>query len=287
MSTKTSEDKAAETRETDKTQTSEAKEVNTSETAEQSESKIPSLTADQSDSASVEDPNPSVKTKKGTNYSREEIKKLLTLLQDVLPVTESDWEELTAKFNENCSFNRTSGSLKNKFTVLSGNSGYYDIINGLKKAIRDKSIQTGENIDPILSGFILSDAVNNASGPQSPENEVQEVQEEHVPEAHPTRRRKTKGTAYVEAVPEEPQPPQKIVSLDPLSEISLSMAILARAQVEKSALPSFGQGPLANHPEEKTDCKNNIHHYLVAPSSAFIFCRSCGKIIKFDDGKTK
>ena len=91
---------------------SEAEKKHTTETNASEAQDHPETKTEQPDSVSVEDPNPSVKAKKGTNYSRDEIKKLLNLIQDILPVTESDWEALTTKFNENCSFNRTSGSLK-------------------------------------------------------------------------------------------------------------------------------------------------------------------------------
>lgn len=172
---------------------------------------------------------------------------------------------------------------RNKFTVLSGNPSYLDTISGLKKSIREKSIQTGETLDATLSSFLISETLNNISGPQSPDNEGQEIPDDHAPETHSTRRRKTKGATYAEVVPEDPQPFPKMVSIDPLSEISLSMAILARAQIEKSALPSFVQSPSASSSEGKTDCKNNVHYYLIAPNSAYIYCRSCGNIIRFDD----
>ena len=109
---------------TEKKHTQETKETNSSETPEHPENKV-SPTAEQPDPTSTEDPNPSVKAKKGTNYSREEIKKLLNLIQETLPVTEGDWEALTTKFNENCSFNRTSGSLKYNHLIKNNYSLFY------------------------------------------------------------------------------------------------------------------------------------------------------------------
>lgn len=86
--------------------------TNAPETSDAPDVKFP-IPPETSDPANTEDSSSSsVKTRKGTNYSRDEIKKLLALIQDSLPVTENDWETLTSKFNEGCSYSRTSVSLK-------------------------------------------------------------------------------------------------------------------------------------------------------------------------------
>lgn len=64
------------------------------------------------DPSSADDQSLAAKVKKGTNYSKEEIKKLLGLVQEGLPITDEEWEQLATKFNDGGSVKRTTASLR-------------------------------------------------------------------------------------------------------------------------------------------------------------------------------
>lgn len=166
--------------------------------------------------------------------------------------------------------------------MLHGNSSYAELVNIMVKAIREKASKSGDTLDSVIANISTSDnsVMNNVAGPQSPDNDVDGFDELHIQESHPVRRRKTKTGNVSETVTDESLPLQKMLALDPLSEISLSMAILARTHLEKSALGYLVQP--SHVKETKIDCKNDVHQYFVSPDSAFVYCRVCGNIIKPD-----
>ena len=141
--------------------------------------------------------------------------------------------------------------------VLHNNSSYTQIVETLRKSLREKA---GEPVDSNSNSHEPASKLS----PSSPDNE--DSQED----PHGTKRKRGKSGNFNNFVFDE-QPPQKVVSLDPLSEISLSMAILARSSLDRNS---------EQQEMSKVDCKNNVHQYVVSPNNSFIFCRACGNVIK-------
>ena len=156
---------------------------------------------------------------------------------------------------------------RNKFVVLHNNANYTQTVEVLRKSLREKA-NNGESGDN-GSGSHDSHESSSKFSPPSPDNE--DSQED----THGAKRKRGKTGSFNNFVFEDSQqPPQKVVSLDPLSEISLSMAILARSSLDRYSEPQL------QHATPKVDCKNNIHQYFVSPNNSFIYCRACGNVIK-------